>query len=135
MKPAVDTSVIVAGFASWHEKHAVARRALDEGASLIAHCAVETYSVLTRLPVPHRAPPDLVATFLASRFPAAPLTLPGGAVTQLLARLAAEGVAGGAAYDALVAATAVHHGARLLTLDVRARETYRRLSVDVRFLA
>jgi hypothetical protein len=65
---AVDTSVIIAAFASWHESHALARRALDEGPSLIVHCALETYSVLTRLPVPHRAPADLAAQFLAARF-------------------------------------------------------------------
>jgi hypothetical protein len=45
----VDTSVVVAGFASWHESHHRARRTLDGGVSLIGHCALETYSVLTRL--------------------------------------------------------------------------------------
>ena len=29
-------------------------RILDGGLSLIEHCALETYSVLTRLPAPHR---------------------------------------------------------------------------------
>jgi hypothetical protein len=40
-----------------------------------AHVLVESYSVLTRLPPPHRAPADLVAAFLAERFVEAPLAL------------------------------------------------------------
>lgn len=51
---APDTSVLVAGFATWHEGHEAAVRALNRGVHLIAHAAVETYSVLTRLPPPHR---------------------------------------------------------------------------------
>ena len=46
-----DTSVLVAGFASWHESHAAAREAL-RCARVVAHSLVETYSVLTRLPPP-----------------------------------------------------------------------------------
>ncbi len=42
----------------------------------------------------------------------------------LLARLAGEGIRGGAVYDALIGATALHHGATLLTMDRRARTTY-----------
>lgn len=134
MKLAADTSVIVAAFASWHESHERARRAIDAGAALIAHCALETYSVLTRLPTPHRAPGELVAAFLVQRFPAAPLTLPGAALAKLLSRFASEGIAGGAVYDALVAATADHHGRALVTLDLRARAVYQRLGVEARFV-
>jgi hypothetical protein len=49
---AADTSVVVAAFASWHEHHLRARKALDGGLQMIDHCALETYSVLTRLPAP-----------------------------------------------------------------------------------
>ena len=63
---AADTSVVVAAFASWHENHEPARRALDEGLKLIEHCALETYSVLTRLPPPHRASGDIVREFIAA---------------------------------------------------------------------
>ena len=66
---AADTSAGVAAFASWHEKHAVARRMLDEGLRLIDHCALETFSVLTRLPAPHRAPATIVRDFLNARLP------------------------------------------------------------------
>lgn len=47
---AVDSSVVIAAFASWHESHESARRALAARPRAIAHAAVETYSVLTRLP-------------------------------------------------------------------------------------
>ena len=44
MLKAADTSLVVAAFASWHETHEPARRALDGGLRLIEHCALETYS-------------------------------------------------------------------------------------------
>jgi hypothetical protein len=66
---AADTSVVIAAFASWHESHDVARRALDRGLQLIEHCALETYSVLTRLPPPHRSFGEIVRDFLTARFP------------------------------------------------------------------
>ena len=47
---AVDSSVVIAAFASWHEHHAIARKAMTARPRLIAHAAVESYSVLTRLP-------------------------------------------------------------------------------------
>ena len=63
-------------FASWHEGHRAAVAILDRSPRVPAHVVVETYSVLTRLPPPHRAPADLVATFLAERIPHPPLVLP-----------------------------------------------------------
>src|SRR5438132_12231829 len=57
---AADSSLVVAAFASWHEKHDAARRVLNGALRLIEHCVLETYSVLTRLPAPHRAPGDVV---------------------------------------------------------------------------
>ena len=41
---------------------------------------------------------------------------------------------GGAVYDALVAAAAVHHGLPLVSRDQRALDTYRTLGLDVEFL-
>ena len=130
----VDTSVIVAGFASWHEHHDEARRTLDQKPRLIAHCAVESYSVLTRLPPPHRAPADVVASFLTARFAEPPLALPTTNHTALVRLLAERGITGGAAYDALVAATAEHHDAELVTLDVRAERSYRLVGARFRSL-
>jgi predicted nucleic acid-binding protein len=126
---AVDTSVVVAAFASWHEGHAGAAAALARRPRVPAHVLLETYSVLTRLPPPHRAPARLVAEFLAERFKAVPLVLPGAEHRRLVARAAEAGIAGGSIHDALVGATVRHAGGRLLTRDRCAAPTYERLGV------
>jgi predicted nucleic acid-binding protein len=126
---AADTSVVVAAFSSWHEGHAAASRALQRKPRLPAHVLLESYSVLTRLPAPHRAPADLVATFLAERFPEALLTLPEAPLRSLIDTAAAGGLIGGTVYDAVIAATAKHSGAVLLTRDRRAIATYERIAV------
>jgi predicted nucleic acid-binding protein len=127
---AVDTSVVVAAFASWHEGHASAAATLARRPRVPAHVLLETYSVLTRLPPPHRAPANLVAAFLAERFSAAPLVLPGAEHARLVARAAEAGIVGGSIHDALVGATVRHARGRLLTRDRRAAPTYERLGVD-----
>ena len=126
---AVDTSVVVAAFASWHEGHSAAIDAMRAGSRLPAHVAIESYSVLTRLPPPHRAPADIVVAFLEARFPEALLTLPEGENWRLLREALASGMTGGSIYDALVAATALHAGARLLTRDHRAISVYQSVGV------
>jgi predicted nucleic acid-binding protein len=131
---AVDTSVVVAAFASWHEGHASAVAALARRPRVPAHVLVETYSVLTRLPSPHRAPASLVAAFLAERFREPPITLPARAHLDLVREVAAGGLAGGSTYDALIAATARHAHARLLTRDRRAAVTYERLGAGYELL-
>lgn len=131
---AVDTSVVVAGFASWHEGHRSAAAALARKPRVPAHVLVEAYSVLTRLPPPHRAPSDLVATFLVERFPEAPLVLPARAHVELVQASARVGLAGGAVYDALIAATVRHAGATLLTRDLQARSVYERMKVRYELL-
>jgi predicted nucleic acid-binding protein len=131
---AADTSVVVAAFASWHETHEAARRALDGGLRLPEHCALETYSVLTRLPAPHRAPGDVVRDFIKARFPGPFLRLGPAAYRAFLLGLWEREVAGGAAYDALVAATAAGNSAELVTCDRRAAVTYERYGVRTRIL-
>lgn len=131
---AADKSVVIAAFASWHEKHEAARRALDAGLRLIEHCSLETYSVLTRLPPPHRAPGDVVRDFIAVRFPAPLLRLSARAYRKFLLELPQHEIAGGAAYDALVAATAAAHSAELVTCDRRAVPVYERYGVRARML-
>lgn len=132
---AVDTSVVVAGFASWHAGHASASAALARQPRVPAHVLVEAYSVLTRLPPPHRAPADLVAAFLAERFVEPPLVLPPGAYLRLIQLAASGGVSGGSVFDALIAATVLRAKARLLTRDRRAAATYRAIGVDFELLA
>lgn len=121
---AVDTSVVVAGFASWHEAHASAAAVLARHPRVPAHVLIEAYSVLTRLPPPHRAPADVVATFLEARFADGPLVLPGRRVQRLLATVARSGLSGGNIYDALIGATAAYAGAILITRDRRASNVY-----------
>ena len=118
---AADTSLVIAAFASWHESHEAARRALDGGLRLIEHCALETYSVLTRLPPPHRTSSGVVRGFLTARFPQPFLRLSEQAYKDFILGLPDHGVTGGAAYDALVAATAAGCNAELFTCDRRAR--------------
>lgn len=132
---AADTSVVVAAYASWHEGHEAARQALDGGLRLIEHCALETYSVLTRLPSPHRSSGDLVRDFLKSRFPQPLLRLSASAYKDFILGLADHEVTGGAVYDALVAATAAGCGAELLSCDRRALTIYERYKVRVRLLS
>lgn len=121
---AADTSLVVAAFASWHEQHDAARRAVDSGVRLIDHCALETYSVLTRLPPPHRSPGAVVIDFLRARFPQPFLRLNEPRYRGFVLALAERGISGGAAYDALVAATAAAARAELVTCDRRAAGVY-----------
>jgi predicted nucleic acid-binding protein len=132
---AADTSLVVAAFASWHELHESARRVLDGGVHLIEHCALETYSVLTRLPAPHRSPGAVVRDFIRSRFPQPFLRLSAPAHRSFILGLPEHEVSGGAAYDALVAATAAGCGAELVTCDRRAAAVYESYGVRARFLA
>jgi len=131
---AVDSSVVVAACASWHEAHDAARRAVDGRPRLVAHCALEAFSVLTRLPVPHRVPGEVVVGFLEDRFPDEPLTLAPRLLRELVRDLHGHGVSCGAVYDGLVGCTAAANGATLLTLDRRAEVTYVRCGVRFRFL-
>ena len=132
---AADTSLVIAAFASWHESHEAARRALDGGLRLIEHCALETYSVLTRLPPPHRTSGDVVRDFLEARFPQPLLRLNAKAHKSFILGLPDRGVTGGAAYDALVAATAAGCGAELVTCDRRALPVYERYGIRAQLLA
>lgn len=132
---AADTSVVVAAFASWHEHHESARRGLDGAVRLIEHCALETYSVLTRLPPPHRSPGDVARDFIRARFEQPFLRMGAPAHRAFVLGLPERAVSGGAAYDALVAATAAAFGAELLTCDRRAAAVYESYGVRVRFLA
>ena len=86
------------------------------------------FSPVCRHPTARR--PISVATFLLKRFPDAPLVLPPRAYADPIAAAAVEGVAGGAIYDALIAATVRHAGATLLTRDQRARRVYERMKVS-----
>jgi predicted nucleic acid-binding protein len=131
---AVDSSVVIAAFATWHEHHAIASKAMAGRPRLIAHAAVEAYSVLTRLPPPHRAHPSIVHAFITDiteRFSEPFLVLSETGYQELLATVAARQILGGPAYDALIAFTAAEHQATLLSLDQRAAATYEAVGARV----
>lgn len=127
VRVAADTSVLVAAFLSWHESHGPAAEAL--GAALAASALilpapvlVETFAVLTRLPAPHRLAPEAALDLLRTNLGHLPQSpAPSGRrLWELLDRLTAAGIRGGAVYDAIVAASAVAGGAtKLLTLNLR----------------
>jgi predicted nucleic acid-binding protein len=130
----VDTSVTVAAFASWHEGHQRARRAMGREPRLPAHVALETYSVLTRLPPPHRAEAGLVHAFLVEQFPAPMLTLSAAGHRDVLDRLASVNMGGGAVYDAAIAATALESQATLVTRDRRAIPVSELIGADLELI-
>ena len=132
---AIDTSVVVAAFASWHQAHDSALSVLDRGPALPVQAALEAYSVLTRLPPPHRAPAALVREFIDQHFADDMLSIAPERFGQLLSELATVGIVGGAVYDAFIAATVRDAGRVLVTFDARARQTYDRLGVSVEFVA
>lgn len=131
----VDTSVAVALVVADHDHHESTFHALRGRAwGLAGHAAFETYSVLTRLPPPARRTPVVVTQLLANAFPETRY-LSAEPAAKLLAKLAAENIAGGSVYDALVGAAAREHGLPLATRDRRALDTYRALGVDVELLS
>lgn len=125
-----DSSVLVAAFSSWHDSHEAARAAVAGVLDLIAHVELETYSVLTRLPGDQRVDEQLAARYL-TQFEGSRLELPRDARRRLVQRLADQRIAGGAVYDALIAATAAHHDEELVTCDRRALAVYARVGARV----
>lgn len=132
----VDSSCAVAAFAGWHPAHVGAGQALTaRKVGIVAHAAIETYSVLTRLPEPHAMSPDVVWQWLADTFGERWLGLTPDALRLALARLERLGIAGGRTYDGLIGITAAASDATLVTLDRRALATYALVGADVELVA
>ena len=131
----LDTSVAVPAVLPWHAAHDAVRSTLPrQKTRALAPVAIETYSVLTRLPPPQRVPADVARGYLIEAFSFPPLVLAPTGYAQLLDLASAEGITGGAVYDAIVAATAVQAGATLLTRDTRAVKTYQRVRAAYRLV-
>jgi len=128
---AIDTSVAVPLLVGTHPAHGLTT-AWRKNRELVlsGHALAETYSVLTRLPGDLRATPEQAATIISKEFQA-PIALGATRFGRLLETLSAAGVAGGAAYDALVALAAVEHDLELATRDARARPTYEAVGARV----
>ncbi|MBA2347655.1 MAG: PIN domain-containing protein [Solirubrobacterales bacterium] len=124
-----DTSIIVPALTAWHEAHEACWKALQEpNVRPAAHAVLEAFSVLTRLPEPQRVSPVVAEALLGSL--AAPVPAPSDS-REVVTTLARAGVAGGAAYDGLIALTSLAAGLPLLTRDARALPTYRRLGAAI----
>ena len=123
----VDTSVIIAGLLSWHEHHDLAREWLEtilEEHQLVlpTRVLVESYSVLTRLPPPHRLSPRDAFDLLSGSFRehAEMIDFEASGRWAFLEQGAANGLQGGATYDAEIIHTAIAARARkLVTLNRR----------------
>lgn len=127
----VDTSVLVAAFCTWHELHEQANETAAPDVPLLAHCGAECFSVLTRLPPPHRIAAGDASAWLSRRFTAPWLTLSPEGYASLIAAAPGLGITGGALYDGIVAATAGEHDLALTSFDARASATYRALGIRI----
>ena len=126
MVTAADSSVLVASLLANHEAHRQALRALesalDQGElALPMPALVETYSVLTRLPTPHRLRPRVALDLMVRSFgELRVLAVPADRLWSHLNEWAGAQVAGGLVYDALILACCSGGVApRLLTFNQR----------------
>lgn len=128
-----DTSVVIRALLRGMTGHADAARAIDGHDRPVDHVLLESYSVLTRAPGIRLPAADAVEA-LRALLPGRVFSLPASARARIAGELASAGVAGGATYDGLIAATAAHHGAVLLTADRRAARTYAALGARFELL-
>jgi predicted nucleic acid-binding protein len=132
---APDSSVVIAALGQWHPAHLASRKAIaGEERRLVGHVAFEATSVLSRMPEPYRMMPSVVIEALQRISQSPWLALDADGQHSCLRRAVAEGLSGGALYDALIAATAREHGATLLSADRRARDAYEAIGVDVTYI-
>lgn len=102
-----DTSVAVPALQASHVAHAQVQRGIGGRAlGLPAHAALETYSVLTRLPGDARLSADDASTLIADRFDPI-IALATDAAAHLVRTLAERRISGGAVYDAVIGLTAL----------------------------
>lgn len=132
---APDSSVLIAGFDPGHIFHDVAQASLSEVRDrgvLIAHTLAECLAVLSA--GAYLAPADRVHEYLGLFLDRDPVGVKPDAYPSALLQLSAEGVAGGAIYDGLIALGARAAGVLLISFDRRAAGTYRRCGVDFTLL-
>ncbi len=101
---------MVAAVCSWHEHHLRAIEAIEgrlsrrERMVVAAPALVETYAVLTRLPAPHRLPPEVALRLVEENFlRASGVALDAHGYRSLLRGAPSAGVSGGRTYDAVIA--------------------------------
>ena len=86
------------------------------------------------MPEGERVSARVVHDALDLLFPDEWLQLDAAGMRRALVTAVGAGVRGGALYDALISATAVAHGARLVTFDRRGLTTYEAMGVEVEVL-
>lgn len=123
-----DTSCMVPAVSAWHVHHERAaneiERRLNRGETMVlaAPALVESYSVLSRLPPPHRLSAADALTILETTFMSAAeiVAIDGAVYHALLRRAPADGVVGGHIYDTIIVACArAANVATLLTFNER----------------
>jgi len=93
---------------------------------------VEAYSVLTRLPAPHRLSAEAAGTVLDGMADAGTVTtLDGAELRSFLSRCVQNGITGGQTHDAVIATCATAARADVL-LTFNARHFPQVLAVDLR---
>jgi len=109
----LDSSCLVAAVCAWHTHHTATRRDIERRAAagenlvLAAHSLAEAFSVLTRLPEPHRLRPEDALELIEANWGETRLVaLTGSDYRSTLRRCRDSGIGGGAVYDALIAACA-----------------------------
>jgi predicted nucleic acid-binding protein len=117
---ALDTSCVIPLLSSWHEFHVrtkqgyEARRARRERLVIPAHALLESFAVLTRMPV-RLSPTDARRLLEESFFKTAEIaSLAGGAAWTTIQDLSLRDMGGGIACDAVIAHTALDAGASVL---------------------
>lgn len=128
---AVDSSVVIAGLLTWHEFHQRAVRALENAIAerrllIPMPVLIESYSVMTRLPSPHRLRPEIAHELLHDSFAGARIVgLSARKAWTFLGHCVSSATAGGRVYDAVIASAAIEARAReLLTFNPRDFEVF-----------
>ncbi|MFQ5745273.1 MAG: PIN domain-containing protein [Acidobacteriota bacterium] len=140
MRAAVDTSLVIAALLSWHQHHPQAREALEpllksnHEVILPARVLIESFSVMTRLPAPHRLDPADAVAALEGTFRTDAKVTELGCLRywRFLRGLPGHGVRGGAVYDAEIIECARRSKADVLvTMN---RRDFERLADDATFV-
>ena len=122
----LDTNCMVAALCAWHQHHEAAAQAIEERLARgeepvsVAPALVETYSVLTRLPAPHRLAPTTARTLVHSNFIKGKRVIAPTAETlcELIYSAPERGIKGGHTYDAVIATCVIKaKAATLLTFN------------------
>ena len=119
---ALDSSYLIPLLCEWHIHHSRTRRSYQQlsghAAHIIlpAHAVLECYSVLTRIPPPHRLPSSAARQLLEENFfnNATVAGVRPAEAWMVLQSLAALGLGGGRVYDAAIAHCAAAAGATVL---------------------